>query len=268
MSEKPYNLNQGWNSLAGELLYLAMDQSPYGGILPADELAFYERRIRANGGVALDQACGTGRLLFKLIERGLNVHGADVSADALRFARIKAKQIKVHPKLYHQRMQDFEVPQRYGTIYMDVGTFMVISDRQKALSTLERFRNHLISGGQLLIGLFVPDEAKGVTVNARHWGPIRRASSEGEISTKLWTESFDLLEQSMVEKRRYELRVDGQLVRSELHTLYMRWYYKYEFIMMLEKAGFEDIYLYSDYTEEPATKESKTIVYGARNPSI
>ena len=175
--------------------------------------------------------------------------------------------MKVHPELYHQRMEDFEVPQRYGTIYMDVGTFMVISDRQKALSTLERFRNHLISGGQLLIGLFVPDEAKGVTVNARHWGPIKCASGKGEISTKLWTESFDLLEQTIVEKRRYELRIDGQLVRSELHTLHMRWYYKYEFIIMLEKAGFEDIHLYSDYTEEPATKESKSIVYGARNSS-
>ncbi len=102
----------------------------------------------------------------------------------------------------------------------------------------------------------------------RHWGPIKCASGEGEISTKLWTESFDLLEQTMVEKRRYGLKVDGQLVRSELHTLHMRWYYKYEFIMMLEKAGFEDIHLYSDYTEQPATKESKTIVYGARNSSI
>lgn len=162
-------------------------------------------------------------------------------------------------------MEDFEVPHRYGTIYMDGGTFTAISDRQKALSTLERFRNHLTPGGQLLIGLFIPDEAKGVTVNARHWGPVKCASGEGEISTKLWTESFDLLEQTMVEKRRYELKVDGQLVRSELHTFHMRWYFKYEFIMMLEKAGFEDICLYSDYTEEPSTKESKTIVYEARN---
>jgi len=267
MSEKPYNLNQGLNSLAGELLYLAMDQSPYGGILPADELAFYERRIRANGGVALDQACGTGRLLFKLIERGLDIHGADISADALRFARIKAKQMKVHPELYHQRMEDFEVPHRYGTIYIDGGTFMVISDRQKALSTLGRFRNHLTPGGQLLIGLFIPDEAKGAPAKTQHWGPIKRASGEGKISTKLWTESFDLLEQTVVEKRKYELYVGGQLVRSELHTLHMRWYYKYEFIMMLEKTGFKDIYLYSDYTEQPATKESKTIVYGARNLS-
>ncbi len=225
MSEKLYNLNEGWNSLAGELLYACMDQ------YSNDELAFYEQRIRANGGTALDQACGTGRHLFKLIQRGLNVHGADVSADALRFARIKAKGMKVHPEFYHQRMEDFEVPHRYGTIYIANGTFVVISAK------------------------------------AQHWGPTKCASGKGEISTKLWTESFDLLEQTMVEKRRYELHVDGQLARSELHTLHTRWYYKYEFIMMLEKAGFEDIYLYSDYTEEPASKESKTIVYGARNLS-
>lgn len=261
MSEKPYNLNQGWNSLAGELLYACMDQCP------ADELAFYERRIRANGGTALDQACGTGRHLFKLIERGFSIHGADVSVDALRFARIKAKQMKVHPELYHQRMEDFEVPHRYGTIYIANGTFMAISDRQKALHTLRRFRNHLTSGGQLLIELFIPDEAKGVAARVQHWKPVKCTSGKGEISTKLWTESFDLLEQTLVEKRRYKLYVDGQLVRSELHRLHMRWYYKYEFIMMLEKAGFEDIYPYSDYTEQPATKESKSIVYGARNSS-
>ena len=261
MSEKLYNLNEGWNSLAGELLYACMDQ------YSNDELAFYEQRIRANGGTALDQACGTGRHLFKLIQRGLNVHAADVSADALRFARIKAKGMKVHPEFYQQRMEDFEVPHRYGTIYIANGTFVVISDRQKALHTLRRFRNHLTSGGQLLIELSIPDEAKGTAAKAQHWGPTKCASGKGEISTKLWTESFDLLEQTMVEKRRYELHVDGQLARSELHTLHMRWYYKYEFIMMLEKAGFEDIYLYSDYTEEPASKESKTIVYGARNLS-
>ena len=259
MSEKLYNLNEGWNSLAGEYLYVGMDHCP------ADELAFYERRIRANGGAALDQACGTGRHLFKLIQRGLDIHGADVSADGLRFARIKAKQLKVHPKLYHQRMEDFEVPHRYDTIYMDGGSFTAISDRQKALSTLERFRNHLTPGGQLLIGLFIPIEAKGATANVERWKPMKCASGEGEISAKLWTESFDLFEQTMIEKRRYELKVDGQLVRSELHALHIRWYHKYEFIMMLEKAGFEDIHLYSDYTEEPATKESKTIVYEARN---
>ena len=82
MADDTFDLSQGWNSLAAEMLYIYMP-----GGLPADELAFYERRIRANGGAALDQACGTGRHIFPLLAQGLEVHGADISADALDFAR-------------------------------------------------------------------------------------------------------------------------------------------------------------------------------------
>ena len=36
--------------------------------------------------------------------------------------------------------------------------------------------------------------------------------------------------------------------------------------MMLERAGFEDITTYGDYTDQPATQDSKTVSYGARRP--
>jgi SAM-dependent methyltransferase len=105
------DLSQGWNSLAAEMLDIYMP-----GGAPEAELAFYERRIKANGGAALDQACGTGRHLFPLLACGCEVHGADISADALDFVR------------------------------------------QAALSTPKRFRQHLNSGGQLLLELAVPPE--------------------------------------------------------------------------------------------------------------
>jgi hypothetical protein len=46
----------------------------------------------------------------------------------------------------------------------------------------------------------------------------------------------------------------------------MRWYFHYEFLMMLERVGFEDLVTYGDYTDYPATKDSQTVVYGARRP--
>lgn len=110
MIETTYNLSQGYDSLAAEMLYAYMDGCP------ADELAFYEQHIRSNRGTALDQACGTGRHLFPLLERGLDVHGADASADALQLARKKAEETQLRPQFYHQRMEDFEVPNEYGTI--------------------------------------------------------------------------------------------------------------------------------------------------------
>ena len=273
MSDEVFDLHQGWNSLTGEVLYAYMEGGP-----PEKELAFYERRIRENGGAALDQACGTGRHLFPLLALGLEVHGADISADVLHFARKAAEAQKVQPTLYHQRMEECDIPHQYGTIYIANGTFQIITDRNQAIATLERFHNHLTPGGdlapggQLLIELSIPPEvAQGPTCqDAEHpirWGPVARRGAEGEIATTLWSESVDLFEQVLVSKRRCDLYVDGKCVRSEVHAHSMRWYFHYEFIMMLERAGFVDITTYGDNTDHPATQDSKWVVYGARRPS-
>lgn len=265
MPDEVFDLHQGWNSLTADMLYACVE------MLPEKEMAFYERRIRANGGAALDQACGTGRHLFPLLALGLEVHGADISADALDLARKEAEAQKLHPTLYHQRMEECDLAHQYGTIYVANGTFQIITDRNVAIATLERFRNHLVAGGELLIELSVPPEVtQGPTCHdAEHpmrWEPVPRRGAEGEIATTLWSESVDLFEQTLVSKRRCDLYVDGALVRSEVHAHVLRWFFHHEFIMMLERAGFEDIRTYGDYTDEPATNDSHTIVYGARRP--
>ncbi|MBN1815697.1 MAG: class I SAM-dependent methyltransferase [Anaerolineae bacterium] len=252
MPEEVYDLSQGWNSLAAELLYACM---PDGA--PAEELAFYERRIRANGGLALDQACGTGRHLFPLLARGLDVHGADISADALHFARKEAQTQKVTLALFHQRMEACDLPHQYGTIYIANGTFEIITDRHQALATLQRFWHHLVPGGQLLLELSVPLEVtQGPTCNdAEHpirWDAISRREAEGEIVTTLWSESVDLFEQVLLSKRRYDLYVGGACIRSEVHAHFLRWYFHYEFFMVLERVGFEDI------TTTPMPPQRKT----------
>jgi SAM-dependent methyltransferase len=266
MSDEVFDLHQGWNSLTAEVMYAYMKGTP------ESELAFYERRIRENGGPALDQACGTGRHLFPLLARGLEVHGADISADALHFARKEVEAQKVQPTLYHQRMEECDIPHQYGTISVARGTFQIITDRNEAIATLERFRNHLARGGQLLIELIVrPEVTQGSACqDAEHpkrWGPVARRGAEGEIATTLWSESVDLFEQVLVSKRRCDLYVDGKCVRSEVHAHSMRWYFHYEFIMMLERAGFVDVRTYGDNTDSPATQDSKFVVYGARRPS-
>jgi ubiquinone/menaquinone biosynthesis C-methylase UbiE len=266
MDEGVFDLSMGWNSLAAELLHACMQGGP-----PAPELEFYDRRIRANGGIALDQACGTGRHLFPLMKRGLEVHGADISADALLFARKEAEKHGIQPTLYHQRMEECDIPHEYGTIYIANGSFQIIADRPKAFSTLTRFLHHLTPGGQLLIESYVPREAvKGAAADdAGHptqWEPIPRSGAEGEIVTTLWSESVDLFEQTLLSKRRYDLYVNKKCVRSETHAHVMRWYHHHELVMMLERAGFEDIRTFSDYGDQPATKDSRTVIYGARRP--
>lgn len=264
MTEEIHDMHQGWNSLAAEMLYTAML-----GRLPANELAFYERRIRENGGIALDQACGTGRHIFALLEKGLELHGADISLDSLNLAQEEAKNLGIDITLYHQRMEECDIPHRYGTIFSN--SFQVIDDRQMAFTTLKRFRRHLVPGGQLLVELFVPWQVmQGKDVSdvdhPTHWFDMPIRDGKGEVKAYFWSESVDLFEQVLLSKRRYDVYVDGKCVKYETHAYRLRWYYKHEIVMMLEKAGFNNIRTYSDYTDNPATQDSKKVIYGARNP--
>jgi len=70
----------------------------------------------------------------------------------------------------------------------------------------------------------------------------------------------------LLSKRRYDVYIDGKCVRSETHAHWLRWYFQYEFIMMLENSGFDSITTYGDYTDDHATQDSKIIIYGARRP--
>ena len=266
MTEKIRDMHKGWNSLAAEMLYTAMLGGP-----PEEELAFYERRIRENGGIALDQACGTGRHIFPLLEKGLEVHGVDISSDSLNLARKEAERRKVNLTVFHQRMEECDIPYKYGTIFSN--SFQVIGNIEKAITALQRFRKHLVPGGQLLLELFIPWQVtRGKDCNdidhPMHWEDMPIRDGEGEVKTALWSESVDLFEQVLLSKRRYDVYIDGKCVRSETHAFWLRWYFHHEFIMMLENTGYDNITTYGDYTDKPANQDSNVVIYGARNPRV
>jgi ubiquinone/menaquinone biosynthesis C-methylase UbiE len=266
MAHEVHDMHRGWNSLAAA----ALDAYMLDGVGEA-ELAFYERRIRENGGLALDQACGTGRHIFPLLARGLEVHGADISADAIAFARLEAERRSVQPVLVVQSMEACDLPYRYSTIYVANGTFQILVDRHVALATLRRFREHLLPGGQVLLEMFLPLEASGMPApfDADHpmvWDPVPLREAEGEVATTLWNESVDLAARTLVSKRRIDLIVGGKIVRSEVHAHHETWYEPEELDEILRGAGFESIRTYGDYTDQPVTPDSASSIYGARRP--
>ncbi len=53
------------------------------GAEPFWDQAFFHQRLCRNGGVALEIACGTGRLLVPFLRDGLAVEGVDASAEML-----------------------------------------------------------------------------------------------------------------------------------------------------------------------------------------
>src|SRR5262245_47403308 len=123
---------------------------------PFWDQAFFHDRIRHNGGVALDIACGTGRLLVPFLRDGLAVEGVDASAEMLPLCHAKAVHVGVTPTLYQQLMQGLDLASRYRTMFIPACSFQILAERDEAFEALRRFHRHLELGGELLITLTVP----------------------------------------------------------------------------------------------------------------
>ena len=233
------------------------------GVEPYEDQAFFQQKIVAGGGPALEIACGTGRLLIPFLRDGLQVEGIDSSGEMLDLCRGKAKQYNLTPVLYQQLMQELDLPRRYATLFIPICSFQILAWREEAFEALRRFRAHLEPGGQLLITLFVPGHN---LQDEKVWRLRRSGKRPRDGATVLIHEATqsDRMEQLQSQWLRYEVFIDGQLIHSELRTHQLRWYHKHEFEMMLEKAGFSDIFLYGDYTEAAADDQSAVMVFSTK----
>lgn len=246
-----------------------------GGDEAQADLPFYARKIEEGSGKALDLACGTGRHLLRYLQQGLEVEGVDASEEMLARLREKAAAQGLQPVVSRQPMASFDLPCRYRTIFITGGSFQLLWQRQDAVQALRQCFRHLEPGGRLFIETFIPAEAWNTALDQRLgeenigevglWGPTLLPSGE-VVTTQVWMDSIDRFEQVKTEKRRYELSRDGEILKTELHTMRLRWYFTHEMTLMLERTGFENVFIHGDYSDSPATSQSSETVYAAIKP--
>jgi len=56
------------------------------------------------------------------------------------------------------------------------------------------------------------------------------------------------------------------LVAEEEHTLNIGLYFRNELLLMLERAGFADVAVHGDHTQQEATEDHDFLVFVARKP--
>jgi SAM-dependent methyltransferase len=196
----------------------------------------------------LEIACGTGRLLVPFLRDGLAVEGVDASAEMLELCRHKAAQVGVTPTLYRQLMQDLALDRQYRTLFISACSFQILAEREEAFEALRRFRTHLEPGGELLLTLEVPWRDFGVE---RQWRLRRVGVRPTDGATILIHEATvsERVEQVQQIWMRHEVFQEGHLVQIQLRTHRLRWYYKYEFVLMLEAVGFREIVVQCGYAD-------------------
>jgi SAM-dependent methyltransferase len=244
------------------------------------EIAYYQKLIEHHGQPALDVACGTGRLLLPYLRAGLDVDGCDISPDMLAHCREKAEREGFSAGLYPQAMHELDLPRTYRTIFV-CGSFGIGGTRQQDALALQRFYQHLTPGGVLLLENHTPYgdrlawqwqywlKENRQQLSPDFWSePERKRASDGsEYAWRSRLADLDPLNQVVTLQTWIQRWQEGQLVAEEERTLKSNLYFKNELLMMLEQAGFADIRLRGDYTEEEATPEHGVLVFIATKKS-
>ncbi len=238
------------------------------------EIAYYRSFIERSGQPALDAACGTGRLLLPYLRDGLDVDGCDISPDMLALCAERAKREGLTLHLYQQALHELDLPRLYRTIVV-CGAFGLGGSRLQDQEALHRLHRHLQPGATLLLDSYLPykdaDEWRYWTKEERSklpeaWsttGTRRRTADGDELELRGRLVALNPLDQVATREIRAILRREGKIVRQEDYTMLERLYFRNEVLEMLTRAGFGDIRVLADYTEDLATSDSGILIYVA-----
>jgi SAM-dependent methyltransferase len=239
------------------------------------QLPFFKQEIARFGQPVLDLACGAGRLLLPLLREGIDIDGCDLSEDMLSHCRAKAAAEGYTPNLYSQPMNAFSLPRKYRTIYI-CDSFGLAGSRANDLETLRRCYVHLEEGGALLVNI---DAEYANSANWQEWlkefrdklpepwpepGARQVAADGSEHLARFRTLDVDPLEQTFTRQVRLDKWVGGELVASQEYTLRGDTYFKHELLLMLKVAGFTQVTVRGDYSDETATADHKELIFTAR----
>lgn len=221
----------------------------YDGLL-ADEtkdIELYKNIIADMDHPVLELACGTGRHIVPLRRMGIEIDGVDISEEMLKVCYSKLKKENLRAGLYIQDITKLKLPKKYKTIFISGASFQLITDFDQAIFTLEKIYDHLENDGILVLDLFTPYQ----DIKSGHdgiWRITRKARNpEGENLIVHQCNRYDLEEQLIFGTYKYELYNGNKLTETFLDEVNLRWYGKYEFKLMLEDTGFEEVEISDEF---------------------
>ncbi|MHC5026581.1 MAG: class I SAM-dependent methyltransferase [Planctomycetota bacterium] len=156
-------------------------------------------RYGTGGRKLLEPACGSGRLLHAMAERGWAVTGFDLSPGMLRFAKQRLKDAGLRGRATTADMAAFDVGGGFDLAHCLVSTFKYLRTEDDARGNLECVADALQPGGVYVLGLHICDydeEGKSrerwvarrgrveVTCNIQAWPADRQARTE-EVRSRL-----------------------------------------------------------------------------------
>ncbi|QHW29536.1 class I SAM-dependent methyltransferase [Paenibacillus rhizovicinus] len=239
------------------------------------EAAYYKALIETSGQPALDLGCGSGRLLLNLLQAGLDVDGCDYSEDMLAVCQERAAMQGLSPRLYAQAMHELDLPRRYRTIFAN-GVIGLGGEHRLTMQAMQCCHEHLRPGGTFAFNYsarwndspaWLARLAEYRRAEPEAWpaSSERHLLADGtELEIAARSLETDPLENVATRQMRLRLWHEGKLIKEEVQTQRLDDYTKNELVLMLERAGFSDIQIFGDFSDEPAAADHHELIFICR----
>jgi SAM-dependent methyltransferase len=197
--------------------------------------------ILVGTGAALEFGIGTGRVALPLSQRGIRVHGIELSPAMVERLRTRTSDIGV-------TVGDFattRVNGRFTLVYLLRNTITNLTSQHEQVEVFRNAARHLVPGGRFLIENYVPE--------LRRLPPGETTYLFTATPTHVGYEQYDVANQLAVSHHQWV--IDGDLKQFVSHHRYVG---PAELDLMAQIAGLTLQERWASWNREPFSSESRS----------
>ncbi len=230
------------------------------------DLLFYENFAHHCESPLLELGVGTGRVAIPLAKAGFQVTGIDVSHEMLATAQAKLDQnTKKRVRLVQADMRQFHLGERFNMAFYSLRTFCHLTTTAVQIQSLECVRSHLTDEGILIIALYNPDLPRLVEGDRELTLAWVKPNPTGEGTiAKLESFTIDPTRQLQQVTFFYDETDAAGATRRTTASFALRYFFRYEVELLLERCGFGVDALYGSYDLDDYGPDSEEMIFVAR----
>ncbi len=220
-----------------------------------DDIPFYTEYARGCGGEVLECACGTGRVLIPIAQRGIKVTGFDISEEMLCVARKKIEKLDKRTRdnitLFRDDLVHFELHKKFSLIFIAFRSFQSLLTRKDHSACLECVHKHLADDGIFILDLFAPHHNLLAQEKRSLYLGRFYDKNKGVYITRRAEDQYDLAQQTLKEDRFYEWTDKDGKFHQHVWSFQLSYLFRYEAELLLEKHGFRVEDVFGDFRKSP-----------------
>ena len=230
--------------------------------------AFYAALAQETGGPVLELACGTGRVSLPLARLGFAVTGLDIVPGMLAVARRQSAGLPA--RWVEADARSFDLAEQFRLIFLTGNAFQFFLTNADQAALLKRVRLHLHDAGLFAFETRNPrwasreagdedDEGLFVNLETRPEEQVRSATSIDRPVRISRTRRYDHVAQ-ILHWTTHQRWNEGAQEQTKTTRVALRYTFPQELAALLHHNGFEILRQYGDWTLEPVTAASPSLI--------